>query len=56
MLMLGTFIDLGTDFATSTLTISGYIISDLAPYIGLVVGVLLVAGILSLLIRSFLMK
>jgi len=37
--MYGTFITLPTDFASSTLSIAGPLISDLSPYTTLILGV-----------------
>ena len=54
--MLATFIDLGADFATSTLQVAGYILGDLAPYITLVVGILLAVVAVAVLIRVLIHK
>jgi len=50
--MLFTYIDLGSQFTTSTLNLAGTLISDLAPYITLVIGVLIVGTIVATLIMA----
>lgn len=47
-----TLINFGSDFATSTLGIAGNLLSDLSPYITLVLGVLLAMIVLAFIIRA----
>jgi len=50
---MGAFlITLGNDFASSTLDISGSLISDLTPYLTLILGVLLTVLIVAVLIKA----
>jgi len=50
--MLGTFITLDSSFATTTLDITGSIVSDLSPILTLVIGVLLALLAVVFLIRA----
>jgi hypothetical protein len=49
-----TFITLPNDFASSTLGVAGGLISDLSPYLTLILGVLLTVTIVAVLIRVLL--
>lgn len=51
--MLSTFIDLPDDVATSTLQISGGLISDLSPVWKVILAVILFGVVLAFLIGSF---
>lgn len=51
-MLYGTFIDLPSDLATSTLSTSGTLISDLSPYWMLIVGVLLAVLVVTFLVRA----
>lgn len=46
------YITFPSDFATSTLTIAGSLISDLSPYLSLVLGVLITALAVVVIIRA----
>ena len=50
--MLTGIINLGDSFATSTLGIAGSIVSDLSPYLGLILGVLLAVIVIAFLVKS----
>lgn len=51
--MLGTFFNFDSNFATTTLSYVGIMLSDLSPYLMLVLGVGLLALIIKILIRIF---
>lgn len=53
MLMLGTYINLGSDFATTSLTYAGTLVGDLSTYLALMVGVGLTVMVVVALVRSF---
>jgi len=49
--MLGTYINFDTNFATSTLSYAGTLVSDLNPYLTLIIGVLITILIIAVLVR-----
>jgi len=52
-MLLGTFITLPSDFASSTLMVAGGLVGDLSPLTITVVGVLLAVTVVAVLIRVF---
>lgn len=50
--MLGTYINFGTDFASSTLTTTGTLVNDFMPFITTIGGVLLAVLVVSIIIRT----
>jgi len=50
--MISTFINLGNDFTSSTLSLAGLVIADLNPYTVLVVGTLLALIVVAVIIRA----
>jgi len=53
MFLFATYFDLGATFNADTLDIAGTIFADLASYVSLLVGVIIVLAFITRLIKSF---
>jgi len=52
MFLLGTYIQFDPSFATTTYTYAGTLFTDLVPYLMPIIGVIIVALIVSVIIKS----